>query len=78
VSNHELQPPRRVPDIGPLPTADTPDPRPVVDDARFMQNVREALINGYDRLCANCGVGTAGDDMDMHERGCPEFREWEP
>lgn len=47
---------------------------PTVDDRTFMENVREALGNGYDRLCAHCGVGTAGDDMD--ERSCPEFAEW--
>ena len=49
------------------------DYEPVVDDATFMENVREALSNGYDRLCARCGVGTAGDDMDIHERRCPEY-----
>lgn len=55
---------------------DEPTPEPVVSDARFMENVREALMNGYDRLCARCGIGTAGDDMDIHERACPEFTEW--
>lgn len=49
---------------------------PVVDDETFMENVREAHVNGYDRVCAHCGVGTAGDDMDIHERRCPEFTEW--
>lgn len=49
---------------------------PVVADAAFMENVREALGNGYERVCARCGVGTAGDDMDIHERACPEFKEW--
>jgi hypothetical protein len=49
--------------------------QPVVADATFMENVREALGNGYERVCAHCGVGTAGDDMDIHERACPEFDE---
>jgi hypothetical protein len=49
---------------------------PVVDDGTFMENVREALSNGCDRLCAHCGIGTAGDDLDIHERVCPEFSEW--
>lgn len=53
-------------------TATTMD-SPVVSDATFMENVREALGNGYDRLCAHCGVGTAGDGLDIHERACPEF-----
>lgn len=48
---------------------------PAVDDATFMANAREALGNGYDRLCAHCGVGTATDDLDIHERACPEFDE---
>ncbi len=48
--------------------------QPVIDDARSMENVREALGNGYDRLCARCGIGTAGDDMDIHEPACPEFK----
>lgn len=51
---------------------------PVVDDQTFMGNVREALENGHDRCCARCGVGTAFDDMDIHERGCPEFVEFMP
>ena len=51
---------------------------PVVDDATFMENVREALINGYDRCCSRCGVGTAFDDIDIHERACPEFVEFMP
>lgn len=50
--------------------------KPVVDDATFMENVKEALENGHDRCCANCGVGTAGDDMDIHEKTCPEWAEW--
>ena len=50
--------------------------QPVVPDDTFMENVREALVNGYDRVCARCGIGTAGDDMDIHERKCPEFAEW--
>lgn len=49
--------------------------QPVVDDHRFMENVREALTNGYDRVCAHCGVGTAYDGLDIHERRCPEFDE---
>lgn len=53
----------------------TTEPAPVVTDVEFMENVVEALSNGYDRVCAHCGIGTAGDDMDMHERGCPE---WNP
>lgn len=56
-----------------------PDPeKPVVDDDDFMDNVRDALENGYDRCCAHCGVGTAGDETEIHERECPEFREWNP
>jgi len=45
---------------------------PVVSDATFMENVREALENGYDRVCARCGVGTY-DDSDIHEMPCPEY-----
>lgn len=48
---------------------------PVVDDETFMENVREALGNGHDRVCAHCGVGTAGDGLDIHERFCPEWDE---
>lgn len=51
------------------------DEEPVVDDATFMKNAREALSNGYERLCAYCGIGTARDGMDIHERRCPEFDE---
>lgn len=47
---------------------------PVVDDQTFMENVREALINGHDQCCAHCGVGTAFDGMDIHETQCPEYR----
>ena len=57
----------------PMTTAG-PD-QPVVDDERFMDNVREALTNGYDHVCAQCGIGVAHDDMDMHERGCSEYTE---
>lgn len=46
---------------------------PVVDDERFMENVREALANGYDRLCARCGAGTY-DGYEIHETACPESR----
>jgi hypothetical protein len=53
----------------------TVDEETVVDDETFMENVREALGNGYDRVCAHCGIGTAGDDMDIHERVCPEYDE---
>jgi hypothetical protein len=45
-----------------------------VDDDRFMENVREARDNGYDRVCAACGVGVY-DESDIHERSCPEFVE---
>lgn len=55
---------------------DTED-APVVSDETFMANVREALGNGYDRLCARCGVGVY-DESDMHERACPEYAEWSP
>jgi len=54
----------------------TPETEPVVSDETFMRNVREALGNGYDRLCAHCGVGTAFFNLDIHERACPEFDEW--
>lgn len=54
----------------------TDEEEPVVMDSTFMENVREALSNGYDRVCARCGVGTAGDDLDIHERTCPEFADW--
>jgi hypothetical protein len=50
---------------------------PVVDDATFMENVREALSNGFDRCCSCCGVGVY-DDSDMHERECPEYVEFRP
>jgi hypothetical protein len=53
----------------------TEDERPVVDDETFMENVREALVNGYDRVCARCGVGTAPDNLDIHMSNCPEFDE---
>lgn len=46
--------------------------KPVVGDDTFMKNVRDALENGYDRLCAHCGVGVY-DISDIHERGCPEY-----
>jgi hypothetical protein len=41
-------------------------------DGTFMENVREARENGYDRLCATCGVGVY-DASDIHERTCPEY-----
>jgi hypothetical protein len=47
---------------------------PVVPDDRYMANVREALGNGYDLVCALCGVGVY-DVTDIHERSCPEYRE---
>lgn len=53
----------------------TNDTAPVVSDDKFMANVREAHFNGYDRVCAHCGVGTAADNMDIHERACPESDE---
>lgn len=46
--------------------------QPVVPDDTFMENVREALDNGYDRVCAHCGCAMA-DESDIHERRCPEF-----
>lgn len=49
-----------------------------VSDAAFLRNAQDARENGYDRLCAVCGVGTAPDDMDIHERGCPEYEEFQP
>jgi hypothetical protein len=49
------------------------DEQPVVADDIFMENIRDALSDGYDLACAHCGVGTAGDDMDIHERQCPEY-----
>ena len=53
----------------------TPDTRTTENPCeRFMANVREARENGYDRLCAHCGVGVY-DDSDMHDRGCPEYVE---
>jgi hypothetical protein len=48
------------------------DDEPVVDNDTFMENVREALSKGFDRLCAHCGVGVY-DDSDIHERACPEY-----
>lgn len=48
-----------------------------VDDETFMATVREARENGYDRVCAICGVGVY-DDSDMHARGCPEYEEERP
>ena len=45
-----------------------------VDDKTFMENVREALSNGFDRCCSHCGIGVY-DESDMHERGCPEYVE---
>lgn len=44
---------------------------PIVDDEQFMDNVREALDNGCEAVCAYCGTGLAGDGLDMHERACP-------
>jgi hypothetical protein len=50
---------------------------PVVSDARFMVNVREALANGYATCCSYCGVGIYEDPdptiRETHERECPEF-----
>lgn len=50
---------------------------PVVTDAEFMENVREALDNGYDRCCARCGTGTY-DGMEIHDRACPEYVPFDP
>ena len=40
--------------------------------ARFIPNVIEARENGYEEVCAECGVGIY-DDTDMHERGCSRW-----
>lgn len=53
------------------------DKQYLVSDETFMNNVREARENGYDRLCAECGVGVY-DDTDIHERGCSEYVEFKP
>lgn len=49
--------------------------KPAVDDETFMDNVDEALVNGYDFVCARCGTGMNGDGMEIHDRRCPEFDE---
>ena len=45
-----------------------------MDETRFMVNVREARENGYDLVCAECGVGMNDEDFDdaeAHEARCP-------
>lgn len=47
-------------------TAEKPTPIP---DDEFMKNVVEARDNGFDFLCAYCGVGLY-DESDIHDRYC--------
>lgn len=56
------------------PSPATPVEQPAVDDVTFMENVREAIENGFDLVCSRCGVGVY-DESDIHERRCPEFKE---
>jgi hypothetical protein len=53
------------------------DPVPAVPDDEFMENVREALGNGFELVCAWCGSGIY-DESDMHVRGCPKYVAWKP
>lgn len=59
------------------PSAAGAGEEPAVSDATFMENVREGLVNGFDLVCAFCGVGVY-DDSDMHERPCPQYVEFKP
>ena len=43
-------------------------------EERFWKNVREARANGFDLLCAVCGIGIH-DDSDTHEPWCPQSGE---
>ncbi len=39
-----------------------------------MANVREAQSNGFDLVCAKCGVGMGDEDFEepgAHDTGCP-------
>lgn len=36
----------------------------------FMAEVAEAIENGCDWCCVECGTGIAGDGMEMHAPGC--------
>jgi hypothetical protein len=40
----------------------------------FLLNLKEARENGYELVCAECGVGI-NDDSDWHDSGCPEYPE---
>lgn len=53
------------------PVAPEPE-KTAVDDETFMENVREAIENGYDRCCVKCGTGVY-DGYEIHDRACPEY-----
>jgi len=41
---------------------------------RFMDNVKEARVCGYDLVCAQCGCGMEDadfEDAELHEYDCP-------
>jgi hypothetical protein len=48
-------------------------PSPISDE-RLLRNVRDARDNGYDLVCAECGVGMTDDEFEeegSHDVGCP-------
>lgn len=45
----------------------------MIDDARFIRNVKESRSNGYDMVCVECGVGMTDDEFEepgTHDTGC--------
>lgn len=43
-------------------------------NARFFRNIEDARDNGYDLVCAQCGMGMTDDDFEnvgAHDTGCP-------
>lgn len=46
----------------------------MVDEERFIHNVADARDNGFELVCAQCGIGMTDDefeDADAHDTGCP-------
>lgn len=43
---------------------------PRIANERFLANVREARVCGYDLVCSECGCGIT-DDTDAHDLVCP-------
>lgn len=46
------------------------------DPTRLLRNITDARSNGYDLVCAQCGMGMTDDEFeseDAHDIGCPNI-----